>query len=251
MSDWVDTHCHLQLDDRPADELLERAVSVDWLLVPGVDAPSSRAAAAIASAYPGRVEWSAGLHPNTAGKWRDQAEEIIDLAASAAAVGETGLDYYRQMADHDDQRTAFRAHVELALELRRPLIVHCRDAFADTYDILEETTAGSVTVMHCWTGGRRWTRRFMDLGVMFSFAGPITYETGETIRLAAELVPPERGLVETDTPYLAPSGHQSRRNEPEWVSVTGAVLADVWGIDRAEAARVTSANAARVFRRDR
>ncbi len=246
---WVDTHCHLQLTGRPPEELLRRAESVDWILVPGVDVASSRAAADIAGANPGRVEWSAGLHPHDAGKWPTQAEDLSVLAGEAAAVGETGLDYYRGLSDPESQRRAFRAQIEMAQVLDKPVIVHCRDAFADVHDILEDTGAGPRAILHCWTGGRRWTRRFLDLGVVFSFAGPIAYETGETIRLAAERVPPERAMVETDTPYLTPPPHRGEPNEPERVTLTGAALAAVWGMEPSQAARATSATAARVFGR--
>jgi TatD DNase family protein len=245
---WVDTHCHLQLDQRPAAALLERATQVDWLLVPGVDAASSRAAADLASAYPGRLEWSAGLHPHDSERWAEQADDISRLAAEAAAVGETGLDYYRDLAPRDRQRDVFAAHLRLASDLSKPVVVHCRDAFADVHEMLETHGMGDRAVLHCWTGGRRWTRRFLDLGVTFSFAGPLAFETGETIRMAAELVPPDRAMVETDTPYLAPPPHRGEPNEPAWVALTGAMLASVWGVSDAEAAASTTATAIRVFR---
>lgn len=245
---WVDTHCHLQLDQRPARTLLERAGDVDWLVVPGVDAVSSEAARDIAEFWPQRVEWSAGLHPHEARRWPQQSDAITDLAADAAAVGETGLDYYRDLSPRDEQKESFRAQLSLAAGLGKPVIVHCRDAFGDVYDLIEGTGTGGLVVLHCWTGGRRWTRRFLDLGVTFSFAGPLAFETGSTIRLAAELVPPERAMVETDTPYLAPPPHRGEPNEPAWVELTGAVLADVWGVEVAEVAEATSSTARRVFR---
>jgi TatD DNase family protein len=245
---WVDTHCHLQLDARPADELIDRAADVEWLVVPGVDARTSQAAAELADRYPGRLEWTAGLHPHDAERWPGEEAEITRLAARAAAVGECGLDYYRNLSDPEAQRAAFIAQIELADALGKPVVVHCRDAFADVHDILERTGYGPRTVLHCWTGGRRWTRRFLDLGVVFSFAGPLTYPTGETIRLAAELVPPDRAMVETDTPYLSPEPHRGEPNEPAWIAHTGEVLASVWAIGVEEAARLTTATAERVFR---
>ena len=245
---WVDTHCHLQLDERPPDDLLGRADAVEWLVVPGIDAASSQAARELALRHPGRLEWSAGLHPHDAERWPVESEEIARLAAAAAAVGETGLDYYRGLAPVEAQRESFRAQLELATELDKPIIVHCRDAFADVYDLIEATGTGDRAVLHCWTGGRRWTRRFLELGVVFSFAGPLAFETGETIRLAAELVPPDRAMVETDTPYLAPPPHRGEPNEPAFVAFTGAVLAGIWSIEPEEAARLTAATAGRVFR---
>jgi TatD DNase family protein len=247
---WVDTHCHLQLDPRGAT-LLARAEQVAWLVVPGVDAESSRAARELARLHPGRMRWTAGLHPHHAESWPEEEEELAALAAAAAAVGETGLDYYRDLAPRRAQLEAFRAQLRLAADLGKPVVVHCRDAFADVYAELERTGTGERAVLHCWTGGRRWTRRFLELGVTFSFAGPLAFPTGETIRLAAELVPPHRALVETDTPYLAPPPHQGEENEPAWVAYVGAALAGVWGMEAAEVARVTAATASRIFREGR
>ncbi|MFP3913399.1 MAG: TatD family hydrolase [Actinomycetota bacterium] len=245
---WVDTHCHLQLDARSPDELIERATDVDWMLVPGVDAASSRQAEALSRARSSRLLWSAGLHPHQADLWDDQEAEITRLAGEAAAVGETGLDYYRHLSPPGVQRHSFRSQLLLAADLDKPVIVHCRDAFADVYALLESTGTGPRAVLHCWTGGRRWTRRFLELGATFSFAGPIAFATGEAIRLAAELVPPERAMVETDTPYLAPPPHRGRPNEPAWVAHTGRALAEAWGMDVPSTAAATTSTARRVFR---
>lgn len=245
---WVDTHCHLQLDGRAPSELLGRADEVDWVVVPGVDAASSAASLELAERHPGRVLGTAGLHPHEASEWPNQREAILELAPSSSALGETGLDYYRELSDRKTQRMSFVAHLDTARDLGKPVIVHCRDAFADTFDILDSAGLGDRVVLHCWTGGRKWTRRFLDLGVMFSFAGPLAFDTGETIRLAAEMVPPERAMVETDTPYLAPPPHRGKQNEPAWVEYVGAALARVWGHAPDEVREVTSRNAHRVFR---
>jgi len=246
---WVDTHCHLQLDEREPDELLARATDVDWVVVPGVDAESSKASAHLAGLNPDRVVATSGLHPHDAGLWAVQSAAITEMAEQAAAVGETGLDFYRTLSPPQEQIDSFRAQVGLAVDLGKPIIVHCRDAFAEVFSILDEMGAGPHTVLHCWTGGPRWTRRFLDLGVTFSFAGPVAFETGETVRLGAAQVPPERAMVETDTPFLAPPPHRGSANEPAWVALVGAALARVWDIPVEEVARVTSSNAARVFGR--
>lgn len=245
---WVDTHCHLQLDGRDPRELIDRATDVEWIVVPGIDAESSSGAIELARVFPDKVFPTAGLHPHSADQWGLERESLRDLASEAVAIGETGLDFYRDLSPREEQISSFRAQVELAIDIDKPLIVHCRDAFSDVHRILESTGAGSRTVLHSWTGGTRWTRRFMDLGVMFSFSGTLAFETAETIRLGAELVPPDRALVETDTPYLAPPPHRGETNEPAWVEHVGAALADVWGMPKCEVAEVTSDNAARVFR---
>ncbi len=245
---WVDTHCHLQLDGRDPARLLERAPMVDWLVSPGVDAESSMASIALAKEFPGRVLSTAGLHPHDADQWEEQRTAIESMATGVAAIGETGLDFYRDLSPRGQQEQAFGDQIDMALDLGKPIIVHCRDAFSRVYEIVAEKEAGPQTVLHSWTGGTRWTKRFLELGVVFSFSGPLAFETGETIRLGAELVPPDRAMVETDTPYLAPPPHRGERNEPAWVAYVGEALAKVWGLPVDEVAGITSANAARVFR---
>ena len=244
---WVDTHCHLQLDGRDPAQLLDRAPDVDWVVAPGVDLESSEASRDLALRFPGRVLATAGLHPHDAGSWAEQGGRIAELAGNAVAIGETGLDFYRNLSPREDQTTAFREQIALAKALRKPIIVHCRDAFAEVFEIIEKTGIGPTSILHCWTGGPKWTKRFLALGVMFSYAGPVAFQTGETVRLGAAEVPPERALVETDTPYLAPPPHRGKPNEPGWVALVGAALADVWGMGVDDIASITSANAARVF----
>jgi TatD DNase family protein len=245
---WVDSHCHLQLDDRDPGELLGRAHEVDWLVVPGIDLESSRNARAVAQRFPNRVRWTVGLHPHDADRLSDEADALAELAGEgASAVGETGLDYYRDLSNRRAQRESLSYHLELARSTGLPIVVHCRDAFSDVHAMIEQAALGAKVILHCWTGGRRWTKRFMELGVTFSFAGPLAFETGETIRLAADLVPPGRAMVETDTPYLAPPPHRTEANEPAWVALVGAALSEVWGIGLEETARVTSATAREVF----
>ena len=246
---WVDTHCHLQLDGRPPLVLLDRAKEVEWVVVPGVDAASSQASIDLATENGGRVLATAGLHPHDATMWPQERSILEELATQVSAIGETGLDFYRELSPRATQESSLRDQIELARAVGKPIILHCRDAFADLHRIIEETGIGPQVVLHCWTGGRRWTRRFLDLGVTFSFAGPIAFETGETVRLSAELVPPERALVETDTPYLAPPPHRGEPNEPAWVSLVGEALARVWGMDPSDVAETTSRNAAGVFGR--
>lgn len=245
---WVDTHCHLQLDGREPFVLLDRAPEVDWLVAPGVDAESSRESLALAAEFPGRVLATAGLHPHEATLWPSQREAIEEMAPGVAAIGETGMDFYRDLSPREQQEVSFRGHIELALNQEKPIIVHCRDAFARVHEIIDETGVGDQTVLHSWTGGTRWTKRFLDLGVTFSFSGPLAFETGETIRLGAALVPPDRAVVETDTPYLAPPPHRGEKNEPAWVAFVGQALAEVWGMDVEEVAAVTSSNATRIFK---
>lgn len=246
---WVDTHCHLFLAEEPATVLLDRAATagVDWVVCPGVDLETSLAARLLATEYGSRVRWSAGLHPDDATAWEATSARLRSLAVEADAVGECGLDYYRNLSDPGVQRAAFAAQLAMAAELGKPVIVHCRDAFADVYRAVESVGLGEAVVLHCWTGGPKWTRRFADLGVTFSFAGPVTFPTGDTVRRAAAVVPPERTMVETDTPFLTPPPHRSDGNEPANVVAVGAALAEVWGVTLEAVAAATSATATRVF----
>ena len=247
MGRWVDTHCHLQLDGRDPELLLERATDVRAVVVPGVDLTSSRSARVLAQRHPGRVVFTAGLHPHDATRWSSERDDLVALMHEAAAIGETGLDFYRNLAPRKAQTESFEAHHRMAMELGKPLVVHCRDAFRQIYELLAREGAGEWVVMHCWTGGPRWSKRFSELGVTFSFAGPVTFETGDTVRRGAAVVSPDRVVVETDTPYLAPVPHRGAPNEPAYVCLVGAALARVWGMDRVEVARLTSARAAAVF----
>jgi TatD DNase family protein len=233
------------------DVLLDRAAAagVEWLVCPGTDAKSSAEALDLAARFPDRVLGAAGLHPHDAVRWSEERDRIAHLAAEAVAVGECGLDFYRNLSPPEDQLAAFRGQIALAEDLDKPLIVHCRDAFAEVFDVLATTGAGSRAVLHCWTGGRRWTKRFADLGVVFSFAGPITFPKGDDVRMAADVSPPERTMVETDTPFLTPPPDRHLPNEPAKVVEVGKALAGVWGMEAAEVAALTSATAARVFRR--
>ena len=250
MSTWVDTHCHLHMADADSSLLVDRAVEagVEWLVCPGTDAAGSAAAAAIAASDP-RVLATAGLHPHEADRWPQERDRIAALAVDAAAVGECGLDFYRNLAPRDAQVTAFAEQLALADELNKPVVVHCRDAFSEVYDALAASATGPRAVLHCWTGGPRWTRRFSDIGATFSFAGPITFPGGDTVRLGAAVAPRDRTMVETDTPYLTPPPDRRAPNEPANVVKVGVALAGVWGVEPAEVARLTSRRAAEVFGR--
>jgi TatD DNase family protein len=216
-------------------------------MCPGIDLPTSQLSREIASEYPDTVQWSAGLHPHEASTWPEVRNAISDLAIEASAIGECGLDWYRNLAPKAHQVAAFADQLTLARDLHKPIIIHCRDAFADVYEMVGDADVGEHAVLHCWTGGPKWTKRFGELGVTFSFAGPLTYTTADTLRLGAAQAPPERTMVETDSPYLTPEPKRSQPNEPANVPLTGAALAAVWGVDVEEVARLTTETATRVF----
>lgn len=248
---WVDSHCHLFASDDPPATLLDRASAkgVAWVMCPGIDLETSLEARRISIEDRSRVMWAAGLHPHDASGWEEQEGRLTALISQADAIGECGLDYYRDLSPRSVQRDVFRSHLQLAGSLQKPIIVHCRDAFADVFDDLENAALGERAILHSWTGGPKWTKRFAALGVTFSFAGIVTYPTADTVRRAVAVAPPERSMVETDTPYLTPQTHRDSPNEPAFVPITGAAIGDVWGVSDVEVARLTSATATRVFGR--
>ncbi|MEN8239462.1 MAG: TatD family hydrolase [Actinomycetota bacterium] len=246
---WVDSHGHLFLIEDDAERVLDRATAqgVGWMMCPGVDVATSEASAGYAARFPDRVQWAAGLHPHDAEDWPNVADRIAELAQDADAIGECGLDWYRNLAPRDSQLAAFTDQIDIARSLDKPIIIHCRDAFRDLFSILESADLGHKAVLHCWTGGSKWTKRFAQLGVTFSYAGALTYGSDDTLRLGARFAPPERTMVETDSPYLTPEPLREQPNEPANVPLTGAVLADVWGLPVEKVAELTSATAAGVF----
>ena len=228
--------------------LLANAPDVDWVVVPGIDVATSMAARDLATTDPVRIEWSAGLHPHDASRWSEERDALEALCADAVAVGEIGLDFYRNLSPRDLQLDAFSDQLALADRLDKPAIVHCRDAFTEVFDAISAMDDPTRAVLHCWTGGPKWSKRFAALGVTFSFAGPIAFEKGDTVRRAAAVLDPATVMVETDTPYLSPPPYRTEPNEPARVALVGAALARVWGITDTEVAALTSARAEAVFR---
>lgn len=244
-----DTHCHLGLDGKvPPKEEHARAVAagVTDLCVVGIDAATSLAASEL-GALPG-VRWSAGLHPNDASRLDAEWPQIEALARrdDCAAIGETGLDCYRDRTPLAQQEHSLRRHLALARELDLPVIIHCRDAFAPLFALLE-SQAPVRGVMHCFSGGVDEARRSLDLGLDLSFAGPLTYPKNALLRQAAAFAPLDRIHVETDAPFLPPQSHRGKRNEPALVVLTLQALALARGIDAAAAAAATHQNGVRLF----
>ncbi len=248
----TDTHAHVFWNayDSDRDLVLERArlAGVGRMVVVGTDVQTSRAAFALCAGRAGLFP-TAGIHPHDA-KASDAAarDAIAELCGSAAcvAVGETGLDYFKEYSPRAAQLENFDWHLRLARELGKPLVVHSRDAHADTVATLARHP-GVRGVMHCYTMGPDELSPYLDLGFYISFSGVVTYPKNDDNRAAAALVPEDRLLVETDCPFLAPEGHRGRRNEPALIQVTLAELARVRGATVDDLARATSENAATLF----
>jgi TatD DNase family protein len=244
----IDTHAHLDGCEEPPEVLLARAreAGVERVITVGSGIDSCRAALAIAEAEPG-VFAALGIHPHQAGG--PEAERLAELRVllgheRAVAVGETGLDFYRDWAPQDRQRRLFAAQLDLAGELGKPVVIHNRDADSETGAAL--SGFGGTVVLHCFS-----SPGLLDLalerGYYLSFAGNVTYPIAEELREAARRVPPERILAETDSPYLAPVPRRGRPNEPANVVHTAAALADARGEDAEELAALIDANATAAF----
>jgi TatD DNase family protein len=235
--------------------VLDRAAAagVGRVLTIGIDLATSRAALALAARFPDRLAAVVGLQPNhVAEAGAGDFDEIARLAAdpAAVAVGETGLDRYWDRAPFDLQEDYFVRHLGLARAVGKPVVIHCRDAGPDVVRVLraEFDRRGPVRgVMHSFAGDAETARACLGLGLHLSFAGMLTYKTAADLREVAKAVPPDRLLVETDSPYLAPVPVRGRRNEPAFVAHTAACLAGLLGVPVEALAAATTRNARELF----
>lgn len=250
-----DTHCHLTWDEtkNPAEPQLERAraAGVDRFLCVAIDVENARECAALAARHDD-VFPTVGIHPNDVGcaaELPDRLDALRDLARQGGfiAIGETGLDFFRDWAEPEVQRTSLEAHLDLATELDLPFILHCRNAIDGLLPILRARGAALKGVMHCYSEGPAPIEELLDLGLHISFAGNVTYPKSTDLRDAARLVPLDRLLVETDAPFLAPQPRRGKPNEPAFVAFTLEALAQELGIDAPSLAAATHANATKLF----
>jgi len=254
---FVDSHCHLdcikldQFDDDYA-VLIQRCLEagVEHMLCVSIDMHKYPHMLAQAEKYP-QISVSAGVHPMA-----EQAEDIdLDtLKATAAndkvvAIGETGLDYYYNKGDRQWQQDRFRKHIQCAVELNKPVIVHTRDAGDDTLAILKEENATQCGgVIHCFTETMDFAEKALELDFMISFSGIITFQNADALREVARQVPDNQLLIETDSPYLAPAPHRGKQNYPAYVKHVAQKLADVRNTSIEHVARVSKDNFYRLFK---
>jgi TatD DNase family protein len=246
----IDTHAHLDAFDGEATAALARAreAGVARVIAVGSGLDSCRATLAVADREEG-VFAALGLHPHQAGEVEEgDVEQLRDLLAhpKAVAVGEAGLDHYRDYSPRDRQLEAFRAQTALAVSLGKPLVVHSRAADEETVAVLAELPEGTRVVLHCFSS-LGLLGPALERGWYVSFAGNVTYPNADELRTAAVRVPSDRLLAETDSPYLAPQPMRGRRNEPANVVHTLAALAEVRGVDSARLERTIDANATAAF----
>jgi TatD DNase family protein len=254
MTTFLDSHAHLAdpAFDADRDAAIQRAreTGAAGVVCIGESIAAARRAQAVAAAHPEFIRFTAGIHPHDAADFdpiRDPEAIAGLLAAGAVAVGECGLDYHYDHSPRDQQRRAFAAQLALARDARKPVVVHTREAEADTAAMVQEAgSSGIVGVLHCYTGSIALAETALASGWYISFSGIVTFRKWSDDALI-RLVPDERLLVESDAPYLAPVPHRGKRNEPAWVSFTVARVAAARGVDAGALGALTLANARRFF----
>jgi TatD DNase family protein len=256
-ADALDSHTHLDLIERPVPEVLAdaRAARITRVVTIGVDVPTSRWAADCADAHPG-VYAAVAVHPNeTARAGRDPADRdavLADIASLAAlprvrAVGETGLDYYRDWSPPGVQRDWFRAHVQIAKQAGKALMIHDRDAHEDVLRILDDEGPPDHVIFHCFSGDAAMAKRCAEAGYVMSFAGNVTFSSARQLREAAAAAPLDLILAETDAPFLTPAPYRGRPNAPALVAHTLRAIAEMKHVDLAELCAAVTATGERVF----
>ncbi len=251
----IDTHTHLT-DPRFADDLdsvIARAMQagVERLIVCGYDIDSSRAAVDLADRYP-NIFATVGVHPHDSKSWDIRCVEIIrELSAhkKTLAIGETGLDYHYDNSPREDQIRAFREHIELAIELDKPMILHSRSAMPETLAILNDFKGRLPnTVFHCFSGDVDDLQTVLDLGCWIGVDGPVTFPSSHKLRQVIAACPKDRLLLETDCPYMSPVPFRGKRNEPSYVTYIAKAVAKEWGVPDTQVADTTTANARSFFK---
>jgi len=253
----VDSHCHLDYPDFATDGLAEvvnraRAAGVGHFLTICTEIAKFPQILAVAEAYP-FIDCTVGTHPHhaaDAGEIHITRDEIVALTKNpkVVGIGETGLDYYYDHSPRDEQQRVFATHIEAALETDLPLVIHTRDADADTIRLMADVGQRKVRgVMHCFSGTPYLAEASLDLGFYISFSGIVTFKKSEELREIAKTVPLDRILVETDSPYLAPMPHRGKRNEPAFVVHTAQLVAELKGVSTEELAARTTENFFKLF----
>ncbi len=250
----IDSHCHLDMEACQDDivDLIDSAkkCQVDTIITIGIDLASSQKAVELAQTFPG-VYASVGIHPHSAEDGDDAVyQQLQELAHSdkVVAYGEIGLDYAKQYAPVERQRIEFTRQLQLAKELELPVIIHDRDAHEDTVRIIKEQgpfPAGGV--MHCFSGDMTFARQVLDLGLYISIPGIVTFKNATDLQKVAKKIPLDRMLLETDGPFLTPAPFRGKRNRPEYLIYTAAMVAQLRGIELDDVAHQTSLNTMQIF----
>lgn len=253
----IDSHCHLDFSkfDRDRETVVQRAreAGVEFIINPGYDLESSRRAVALTERYP-EVYAAVGVHPHEAKTVTDEVIAELRLLAAqpkVVAIGEIGLDFYRDLSPREKQRRVFRQQLALATELDLPVIVHDREAHSEVMAILTESIQYPISsfkgVLHSFSGDRAMAEKVFDLGFCLGIAGPVTFRNARRLRALVRELPLKRLLIETDAPYLAPHPYRGKRNEPARVALVAAAVAELHGVGETEAGEQTAAAARQLF----
>ena len=257
----IDAHAHLEIVTNTAPESAEvaeviaaaTAAGVDRLVQVGYSAEQSKWCVKLAELYPGKVLAAVALHPNEAPVVADLEADLATISELAKhprvrAIGETGLDYFRTPPELQQvQRISFKRHIQIAKENNLALVIHDRDAHEDVLKVLAEVGAPEKTVFHCYSGDLEMAKYCVERGYVLSFAGTVTFKNAPALREAVKYVPDELLLVETDSPFLAPTPHRGALNTPAQIANIVRFIADERGVDPEHVAAVTTANAVRIF----
>lgn len=247
MTRWTDDHCHLPADDTVAEVIAEaRAAGVERLIHVGVDVESSRLGLELAGRHDG-VWATAGVHPHEARFGTDGLESLLD-DSHCVAVGECGLDFHYDHSPRDVQRDVFAAQIALAHRHDKALVIHTREAWDETFEVLDAEGVPERTVFHCFSGGADEADACLSRGAYLSFSGIVTFKAADDVRSAVSRTPLDRLLVETDSPYLAPAPNRGKTNRPSWVPLVGAGVAEAGGHDVDVVARASWDNATECYR---
>lgn len=251
---FIDSHCHLNLlaqEEGGLDAVIQQAQEnrVEHILCISIDTESCHEIISIAERYP-QITASVGIHPNVDKVESFTVEELIKLASNdkVIAIGETGLDYFRSEGDLEWQRDRFRTHIEAAKQLKKPLIIHTREAREDTMAILEQENAEQAGgIIHCFTENWETAQRALDIGFYISLSGIVTFKNAVALQEVAKKLPLDRILIETDAPYLAPVPHRGKTNKPAFVKHVAEFLAELRGDTVENIAETTTANFRNLF----
>ncbi len=243
---WIDNHCHIP-PGADGDVWVDaaRAAGVDKMVTVGVTRERSAEAIAVASRHD-FVYATVGVHPHDATDGMDGIEELLS-EPGVVAIGEAGLDYYYDHSPREVQQDVFAAHIALAHAHDLPLVIHTRDAWEDTFEILDREGTPQRTVFHCFTGGPDEAAAGVERGIIISVSGIVTFKNADDLRTAVAATSLEYLMVETDSPYLAPVPHRGKKNQPANVVHVGAAVAELLGEDVARVAEVTTATAEKFY----
>ena len=244
---WTDSHCHLPDDADLAALVVQEAkeLGVERLIDVGTSVEHSVACCGRAAELDG-VWATAGVHPHAA-KDGIGGLEILLSSSEIVAVGECGLDYHYDNSPRDAQRQVFADQIQLAHDYRLPLVIHTREAWKDTFDILDAEGAPEHTIFHCFTGGPEEAKSSLERGASLSFSGIVTFPNAPELREAVALTPADRYMVETDAPYLAPVPQRGKQNHPGWVALVGAGVALARGVEVETVAVESWNNASKIY----